>query len=443
VSISASPARGGIGRRGAVLLACLVLMAGACHRAPGSASGAPASPADPFGRVAVGPHDTLQLGILLGLSGSDPDVGLSALHGVELAIDYLDGTFDGKQGTLMEHPINLEIEDDRCTADGARSGAEELSSDARVVGVIGLSCPSAAIGGADRILSGHGVLLISPADTDPGLTADGTHQPFFLRTAYNQALDGVVMADFARGTGGAQTAGVIGDPGDVSTALAEQFTRTFETKGGTVVSTNAVDTSGAGLFQAFQDLEKQPPDFLFVPGSDPACPAVIHAAQDVGSLGAMAAGSSAACQGTFRPALDGAKTGPFLSMTDPADIQGGEFYSLQFLPAYQDEPDPGNMPVVAAFAFDAANILFDAMQVSAQRANDGSLVFGRTTLRDAIFATDSYEGLTGPLTCTSLGDCAAPARFDVYPAADLPAQGEDPTTKPVFTEVVSSTDLVP
>ena len=443
MSSSASPGRHAIGLRGAATLVCLAVVAAACHRAPGSAAGAPASPPDPVGRVTVGPHATLQLGILLGLSGNDPDVGLSALHGVELALDYLDGTFDGKQGTLMEHPINLEIEDDRCTADGARSGAEELSSDARVVGVIGLSCPTSAIGGADRILSGHGVLLISPADTDPSLTADGTHQPFFLRTAYNQALDGVVMADFARGTGAAQTAGVIHDEGDASTALAEQFTRTFETKGGTIVSTSTVDASGTGLFQAFQDLEKQPPDFLYVPGTDPGCPAVIRGAQDVADLGSMSTGSSAGCQSTFRPALDGAKTGPFLSMTDPADIQGGEFYSLQFLPAYEDQPDPGNLPLVAAFAFDAANILFDAMQVSAQRANDGSLVFGRTALRDAIFATDSYEGLTGPLTCTSLGDCAAPVRFDVFPAADLPAQGEDPTTKPVFTEVLSSKDLAP
>jgi branched-chain amino acid transport system substrate-binding protein len=429
--------------RAGALLACLALLAGACHPANGGASGAPSSAPDPFGRIVVEPHDKLQLGILLALSGNDPAVGLSALHGVQLALDYLDGSFDGKPGTLMDHPINLEIEDDRCTPDGSRAGAEELSSDPRVVGVIGLSCPTAAVGGADQILSGHGVLLISPANIEPSLTADGTHQPFFLRTVYNEGLDGVVMADFARGPVGAQTAGVIRDASDTSTALTRQFTRTFETKGGTITSSDTADATGAGLFQAFQDLAKSPPDFLYVPGSDPSCPSLLRQAQDVGALGAMASGSSAKCQGTFRPAVDGTVTGPFLSVTDPSDTQSGEFYSLQFLPAYEDEPDAGNLPLVAAFAFDAANILFDAMQVSAARAADGSLVFGRTALRDAIYATDSYEGLTGPLTCTSLGDCAAPVRFDVYAASDLPPPGQDPTLKPVFTEVVSSRDLAP
>ncbi len=430
--------------RAGAALAFLALLAGACtHRGPGDTPGASSSTPDPFGRIAAGPNETLQLGVLLGLSGNDPAAGLSALHGVQLALDYLDGTFDGTPGTLMDHAINLEIEDDRCTADGARAGAEELASDPRVIGVIGLSCPANDVGGADRILSSHGVLLISPANTAPSLTADGTHQPFFLRTAYNEALDGVVMADFARGTGGAQTAGVIRDDGDTSVALAEQFTKTFEVKGGTVTSTNTVDASGTGLFQAFGDLGKAPPDFLYVPGSDASCPSVVRQTQDVTSLAGMASGSSASCQGSFRPTADGAKTGPFLSVADPSDIESGEFYSLQFLPAYEDQPDPGNLPVVAAFAFDAANILFDAIQVSATRADDGSLSVGRTVLRDATFATDSYEGLTGPLTCTPLGDCAAPVRFDVYPAAELPVEGQDPPVKAEFTEVVSSGDLAP
>jgi hypothetical protein len=81
------------------------------------------------------------------------------------------------------------------------------------------------------------------------------------------------------------------------------------------------------------------------------------------------------------------------------------------------------------------------MQVSATRSDDGSLVFQRSALGDAMFATDSYEGLTGSLTCTPLGDCAAPVRFAVYASADVPPEGTDPTTKPVFAEVLSARDL--
>jgi branched-chain amino acid transport system substrate-binding protein len=39
---------------------------------------------------------------------------------------------------------------------------------------------------------------------------------------------------------------------------------------------------------------------------------------------------------------------------------------------------------------------------------DGTLHVGRQALRDAIFATSNFSGLTGNLTCTPTGDCADP-----------------------------------
>jgi branched-chain amino acid transport system substrate-binding protein len=427
----------------AVMLS-FTLMAGSCTRRGADGSPGPSSsPADRFGRVAVGPDDTLQVGILLGLSGTDQSVGIAALRGVQLALDYLDGTFDGKQGPLMDHRINLEIEDDRCSADGSRAGAEELASDPRVVGVVGMSCATSAAGGADRILSDRGVLLISPADTAPDLTANGTHQPFFLRTAHNEGLDGVVMADFARGTASAQTAAVVRDDDDASVAIADAFTTRFEDKGGTVTTSGSVGVDASETGPVLADIGKNPPGFLFVPGSVPSCASVVRLAQEMSSLSGTALGSSSDCEGSFRATPEGAAGGSFLSTPDRTAIEGGEFYTLQFVPAYEDQFGTATVPVVSAYAFDAANILFDAMQVSAIRSDDGSLVFLRSALRDAIFATDSYEGLTGPLTCTPLGDCAAAVRFSVYAASDVPTEGQEPSAKPVFTEVVSANDLSP
>jgi branched-chain amino acid transport system substrate-binding protein len=441
-----TPPRGaGISQRLFAALLAFALSAGACtHRGGDGSTGVSSSPADPFGSVVVAPQDPLQLGMLLGLSGSDPAQGIAALHGVHLALDYLDGVFDGKPGPLMGHPINLEIEDDGCSSQGSRLGAQELASDPRVVGVVGMTCTTAAVGGADRILSAQGVLLISPGNTEPSLTAEATHQPFFLRVAYNRGLEGVVMADFARGTANAQTAAVIHDDSSASTALTDAFTARFENKGGTVTTSPTVDVAGDGIGQVLDDIAKTPPGFMFVPGSDPSCTAVVRQAQDVSSLDSNTTfGSSGACQGPFRTTAAGAAGGAFLSIPDRTAIETGEFYRLQFVPAYQSQFGAGSVPIVAAYAFDAANILFDAMQVSAKRSDDGSLVFQRTALRNAIFATDSYDGLTGPLTCTPLGDCAAAVHFAVYAAADVPVNGEDPSAKPVFTDVVSTKDLGP
>ena len=64
-----------------------------------------------------------------------------------------------------------------------------------VVAVIGTSCSSAALGVADTIL-GDGILLVSPSNTNPGLTSEEAHQPFYARTAHNDKIQGAIVAEF-------------------------------------------------------------------------------------------------------------------------------------------------------------------------------------------------------------------------------------------------------
>ena len=48
----------------------------------------------------------------------------------------------------------------------------------------------------------------------------------------------------------------------------------------------------------------------------------------------------------------------------------------------------------------------------AVQEEDGTLHIGRQALRDALYATTGYQGLTGSLTCDEYGDCGV-ARFEV------------------------------
>jgi branched-chain amino acid transport system substrate-binding protein len=70
----------------------------------------------------------------------------------------------------------------------------------------------------------------------------------------------------------------------------------------------------------------------------------------------------------------------------------------------------GQEPVSAfhAHAFDAANMIFDAIEQVAQQDADGNLLIGRQALRDALYATSGLQGITGNITCNELGDCADP-----------------------------------
>ena len=66
-----------------------------------------------------------------------------------------------------------------------------------------------------------------------------------------------------------------------------------------------------------------------------------------------------------------------------------------------------------AFAYDAAMIILKAIDKVAVAGSDGSLTIDRMKLRDAMYATKNYTGMTGTLSCDQYGDCADP-RIAVY-----------------------------
>jgi branched-chain amino acid transport system substrate-binding protein len=68
--------------------------------------------------------------------------------------------------------------------------------------------------------------------------------------------------------------------------------------------------------------------------------------------------------------------------------------------------DPIN--IFHAHAYDAANMIFTCIEKVAVQDADGTLHIGRQALRDCLYATKDFQGLTGNLTCTPTGDCANP-----------------------------------
>jgi branched-chain amino acid transport system substrate-binding protein len=149
------------------------------------------------GCVTVGSGEPIKIGTLLAIAGPNKNLGLDSQYGVELAVDYLDGSFDGTDGQIAGHDVTLVNEDDHCSAEGGQKGATTLAADPQIVGVIGTSCSSASLGVADKIFSDKGIVIISPSATNPALTAEGTHQPYYFRTAHNDRIQAAVASDFA------------------------------------------------------------------------------------------------------------------------------------------------------------------------------------------------------------------------------------------------------
>ena len=398
----------------------------------GTGSGGGCS-ADEFGCVEIAAGDPITIGTLLAITGDNKNLGLDSQYGVQLAVDHLDGKFDATAGTLLDHPVTLVNEDDGCSAEGGQQGATTLAANDAIVAVIGTSCSSASLGVADKIFSDKGITIISPSATNPALTTEGTHQPFYFRTAHNDRIQAAVVVDYAVQKLGAKTAVTIHDESPYTQGLTDGFAANFEAQGGSMNSDEAVNSADKDFKTLLTQIAQNAPDVIYAPDFNPVCALIAKQKAETSGLEDTTLMGSDGCSDASYTDIGGdATNGVFLSGPDLTAFTGGDFYKNEFVPAYVAQFGSNPISVFHAHAYDAANVLFQAITTAAILNSDGSLSIPRTALRDAVQGTTGYEGIIGTITCTPLGDCATSVTIGVY---EVPNVGFlDPSAKPVFTE---------
>lgn len=420
----------------AAMLGIVALLAAGCAK-KSKTGGAAACPDTQFGCVVYQPGQPIKLATLLAITGPNKDLGLDSQHGVQLAVDYLDGSFDGKPGQIMGHTVELVNEDEGCSKSGGQAGATKLAADPTIVAVIGTSCSSAALGVADTIFSKKGISIVSPSNTNPNLTAPGTHQPFYLRTAHNDRIQGAVVADFAYNQLKARTAATVHDESPYSDGLAAVFRDSFQKLGGKIIATGnqAIQSTDTDFKPVLNTIAQGKPDVIYSPDFVPACAIMAKQMKSIPALANTAFISSDGCEDPQYLKVGGKDVyGTWMSAPNvTAQETTNAFYAQQFLPAYQKEFGTRPLSVFNAHAWDAAQIIFNAIKAVA-KDNNGTLTIPRTQLKDALFATKDYKGLSGTITCTPLGDCATAVSIAVYKVPAIPVAGGVPNAKPVFTE---------
>jgi branched-chain amino acid transport system substrate-binding protein len=419
----------------AALLGVIALVGAGCasnEEAPGASD---ECSRDQFGCVTYQSGQPIKLATLLAITGENRDLGVDSLRGVQLAVDHLDGNLDAKPGQLLGHDVNLVNGDETCTKEGGQAGATKLAADQTILSVIGTSCSSAALGVADTIFSKKGILLLSPSNTGPSLTAKEQHQPFYLRTAHNDKIQGAVVADFAFQQLKAKTAATIHDESPYSDGLAAVFRLVFEKLGGKITNNEAIQAADRDFKPVLNTIAQNRPDFVYYPAFNPACALIARQSRAIPALSDTKLMGSDGCSDTRYVEVGGKDVyGTWVSAPNLTEqATRSDFYRQEFLPAYQKQFGQRPIQVYNAHAYDAANILFEAIKKVAKN-DSGTLTIPRTALKDAIFQTKDYKGLSGTLTCTPLGDCATAVSIAVYKVPDWPVEGGTADPKPVFTE---------
>lgn len=356
---------------------------------------------DPLGCVIVPAGKPLTIAAMLTLSGPNASLGTDALRGVELAI--------ADRGKVAKHNVTLIQEDELCSPEGGQAAAERLAQNADVVGVIGATC-SGASGAAAKPLTDAGMVMISPSSTAATLTATGTHQAGFLRTIYNDTTQAGAVAQFVYEALGARTMAGIHDGSSYSQGLVEEACAEFKEYGGQCVAQYQI-ASGTSPLGALGHIKLFNPEVLYYPLYTADGAAITELAAKSGLPNAALIGSDGLLSADFISQVQDEAQGMYVS--GPSNTKLDPAFSQKYEARYGEK----QIASYAAPAYDATMMLFNAIEKVAKNSG-GRLIIPRQALREALYATRDYKGLSGTFTCNPLGDCAFP-NIVIYQAEGL------------------------
>ncbi len=369
---------------------------------------------DSIACVEIGKNEQLQIGVLQALSGKVATLGEEQIRGLQLALDERNGKVSG-------HTVYLQIEDTGCTAEGGANAVLKIIANPQNTAIFGTTCSGAAAT-ASKAMSEAGLTMISGNNSAPFLTSitdkrAPNWQNGYFRTASNEENSGKAAATYAYKKLGIRKAATIND-GDIYTrGLTEGFNKAFLDLGGKVVLKTSVNKGDKKMEPVLKAVLNTGAELLFFPLFQAEGSSILLQARKLGKLKKIILMSNGALiNSSFLNEVGDKALG--LYFVGPATPVGKEVELLEkkYIARFKKTPS------VSYYldAYDAANILFSAIESIAIVEEDGTHHIGRQALRNAMYSMNNYKGVSGDLTCDDFGDCGFPA-FNVLQLEDVEA----------------------
>jgi branched-chain amino acid transport system substrate-binding protein len=335
-----------------------------------------------------GGGDKVRIGVFMSTTGTTANFGISSVNGIKLAADEINaaGGINGKQ-------VELLVQDDRSDASEAATIVTKFVTQDQVHGIIGEVASSRSIAAAP-IAQNAKIPMLTPSSTNPEVTKKGN---FIFRSCFIDPYQGAAIAQFAAKTLGAKTAAIMVDrKNDYSTGLEKVINETFAKFGGKMVATQSYQEGDQDFNAQLTSLKGANPEVIFVPGYYNDVGLIAKQARDKGITVPLIGGDGWDSEQLYKiggTALNGSYFTNHYSPydTDPKVVKFVNDYKAK----YGSTPD-----ALAATAYDAARIMFDAVKRSKSLAGPD--------IRDALAATKDFPGVTGTVTFNENRDAVKP-----------------------------------
>ena len=332
--------------------------------------------------------DNVRVGVFMSLTGTTANFGISSTNAIKMAADEINkaGGINGKQ-------VELLVQDDRSDASEAATIVTKFVTQDQVHAILGEVASSRSIAAAP-IAQNAKIPMLTPSSTNPEVTRKGD---FIFRSCFIDPVQGAAIAQFAAKTLGAKRAAIMVDrKNDYSTGLEKNINDTFTRLGGQMVATQSYQEGDQDFNAQLTSIKGSNPEVIFVPGYY----------NDVGLIAKQSRE-----RGITVPLIGGDGWDSVQLYAIGGSALNGSFFTNHYSPF---DTDPmvqkfvndykaryGSVPdALAATAYDAAHIMFDAIKRSKSLAG--------TDIRDALAATKDYPGVTGKVTFNENRDAVKP-----------------------------------
>ena len=351
--------------------------------------------ADPWGCAEFDEGQTIKVGYVGPMTGDYSAFGIDISRGAELAVKA--------QPTVKDFDIELLVEDTQGTPEQGAAVANKFAADPRVVAVDGHTF-SGSTEVAIPIYGDAGIVMMSPSATNPDLTT--LESEVFNRVAFHDRMQGEFAAKYLYNTLGVRKIAIMHDGGAYGQGLAEMTSGFFVGLGGTAVGTEAITPGETDYSAPLAKIGASGPELIYFGGYDSDAAVLVTQMAGAGLEGVLFFGCDGTYGANYLDLSGDAAEGTFSTYVPIPESEAFTKFRADYESAYGDPQ--GKLSPFSPHGYDSMAILIKAMDEVAVESGS-SLVIPRKALADAVRATKDYQGLTGSITCSDTGECAAAA----------------------------------
>jgi branched-chain amino acid transport system substrate-binding protein len=324
-------------------------------------------------------QETIKIGEYASLTGKEAAFGTSSHNGTQLAIEEINAA-----GGVLGRKLELITEDDQSKQGESATIAKKLISRDKVVGILGEVASMRSLEAAP-ICQAYKTPMISPSSTNPKVTQIGS---YIFRVCFIDPFQGTVMAKFAKDTLKLHRVALLTSVSSAySVGLAKYFKERFLADGGEIVIEQKFTEGDKDFNAQLTAIKAAGVEGIFVPGYYTEAALISKQARELEMTIPLFGGD-----GWEAPELieigGTAVEGCYYSTHYSPQVDSPKVKA--FVAKFQARYDGKTPDAMAALGYDSAGVMADAIRRAG--STEGPAV------RDAIAATNGYQGVTGTTT---------------------------------------------